>query len=151
MKKVFKPFMMMATVAGVLAVSSCTKTCDPGYEGNDCKTEVREKFVGQWTASDDCVVDENSGGEVPYVVINLVGDNIADFKITNVAGAGISLVATTTSSTSFAINSQDISFAGSTVTVTGNGTISEDAKTITLSYTVSGDAANLTCGATLTK
>jgi ferritin-like protein len=45
MKKIFKSFLIVAVMASVASISSCTKTCDPGYEGTDCKTETRAKVL----------------------------------------------------------------------------------------------------------
>lgn len=48
-------------LAGLLAASALTLTscgdegissCPVGYEGKNCDTEMREKFVGSWTADD---------------------------------------------------------------------------------------------------
>jgi hypothetical protein len=52
MNKIFKGILIVATFATVGMVSSCTKTCDTGYEGSDCKTEVRTKYVGNYSASE---------------------------------------------------------------------------------------------------
>src|SRR5687767_9142903 len=34
-------------------LTSCTKTCDAGYEGKRCDVEIREKFEGAWNALDN--------------------------------------------------------------------------------------------------
>jgi hypothetical protein len=45
----------LSTLAA-LTMTSCTKdeplVCDIGYEGSDCKTEVRTKFIKTWNAED---------------------------------------------------------------------------------------------------
>ncbi len=52
MKKNFKTIILSATVAAMALVSSCTKTCDPGYEGSDCKTAMNTKFSGTYAVKD---------------------------------------------------------------------------------------------------
>ena len=49
MKKLVSFFAATALVAAMMTTSSCTKTCDAGYEGSDCKTLVRAKYLGTWT------------------------------------------------------------------------------------------------------
>jgi hypothetical protein len=51
MKKIFNSFLVVAMMAAVATTSSCTKTCDPGYEGSDCKTEQRTKYFGTYSLS----------------------------------------------------------------------------------------------------
>ena len=51
MKKIFNSFVIVAMMAAVATTSSCTKTCDPGYEGSDCKTETRSNYYGIYTLS----------------------------------------------------------------------------------------------------
>ena len=49
MKKLFYSVVVAAALA--TGLNSCTKTCDPGYEGSDCKTEVRAKYVANYLVS----------------------------------------------------------------------------------------------------
>jgi hypothetical protein len=42
MKKLVSFFAATALVAAMMTTSSCTKTCDAGYEGSDCKTPVSD-------------------------------------------------------------------------------------------------------------
>ncbi|MFT4534254.1 MAG: hypothetical protein ACJA1A_002191 [Saprospiraceae bacterium] len=36
-----------------LILTSCSDTiCDEGYEGENCETETRTKFIGKWIAND---------------------------------------------------------------------------------------------------
>lgn len=47
---------LAVSTVGALTMTSCTKdeplVCDTGYEGTDCKTEVRTKFIKSWNAED---------------------------------------------------------------------------------------------------
>src|SRR5215217_1585631 len=56
-----------------------TCNCATGYEGTDCATESRVKFIGTWTASDDC----NTSGTGSYIVTVSNGTAINEVKITN--------------------------------------------------------------------
>lgn len=45
---------LTVSALGTITMTSCNKdeTCDAGYEGKDCKTEVRAKFIKTWNAED---------------------------------------------------------------------------------------------------
>lgn len=51
MKKIFNSLFIMAAITAMVSTSSCTKVCDPGYEGSDCKTETRSNYYGIYTLS----------------------------------------------------------------------------------------------------
>jgi hypothetical protein len=51
MKKILNTFVVFAAMTAMVSVSSCTKTCDAGYEGSDCKTEIRSNYYGIYTLS----------------------------------------------------------------------------------------------------
>lgn len=87
MKSIFKSFLAVAAMASVITISSCTKTCDPGYEGNDCKTEVRAKFIGTYGASDSpgslvYSVTIGNGSSISAVVIS--SDFSDDYFVNNI-------------------------------------------------------------------
>ncbi|MCS6820049.1 MAG: hypothetical protein RMJ53_03125 [Chitinophagales bacterium] len=147
----FRSFLFVATVATLFTVSSCTKECDEGYEGNDCKTEIREKYLGSWTAEDDCVKNTTTNQPVPYTVINKKAGSVTQFEITNVANAGVTVVATVNTETTFTIDKQTVKVGTANVEVTGNGTISADKKTVTATYTVTGSGGAQSCSVKLTR
>jgi hypothetical protein len=151
MKKLFRPFLMIASVATLFTVNSCTKTCDEGYEGNNCKTEIRAKYIGNWTATDDCVKNPNTNNPVPYTVINKNASDVKKFEITNVANAGVTVVATVNTSTTFNIAKQTVKVGTVDVEVSGSGTISDDGKTVDATYTVLGPGGSSTCSVKFTK
>lgn len=98
MKSIFKSFLAVAAMASVITISSCTKTCDPGYEGNDCKTEMRTKFLGIYGAAD------SPGGLVYNATIG--------------AGTGISDVTIgSTFSDDYFVNSVKATVDGTTITI----------------------------------
>lgn len=51
MKKIVSFFAAAALVATMMTTSSCSKTCEAGYEGSDCKTQVRAKYYGNWNVN----------------------------------------------------------------------------------------------------
>ncbi len=127
MKKIFNSFLIVAVMASVASISSCTKTCDAGFEGTDCKTEIRAKFLkNNGVVADNCtgtgynisITAKNS--DVQYVVFSNLG-NYATPAVIEAKAEGTSL-----SATNF------IDAAGRKFTVTGtlNGSV------LTVNYTV---------------
>ena len=126
MKNLFKPFLMAATVASLFFVNSCTKVCDPGFEGSDCKTEIRSKYVGTYTASGT----DNQGGTYTNwtVILSNSSTNVLGIII-NLQNASISLNATIADEGgSYTIASQNVGG----FTYTGTGTLTSNAMTLQL-------------------
>ena len=128
MKKIFNSFLIVAVIASVASISSCTKTCDAGYEGSDCKTEVRAKFVGTYKVSGTIV----TGG---------VSTAFADQTLT---------IATSSA------NLQNIllTFGGATVTASTTGTtmtIASQVINVNYTYTGTGSIANNVISFTITE
>lgn len=67
MKKVIYSALLLGAFA--MGTSSCTKTCDPGYEGSDCKTEVRAKYIGSYRVS-GTDTDGDTYTNVPVSIAN---------------------------------------------------------------------------------
>lgn len=150
MKKIFG-FILTVAVAAMIS-TSCTKTCDPGYEGSKCTTEMRTKLIGSWTASDSCVVNPATGAPIPYTVINNTAGitDVQEFNITNVANQGVTIKAKMATSTTFTIPTQSVAYGAATVTVSGDGSISSDNMTVNLTYAVTA-ITSVTCKVVLTK
>lgn len=53
MKRTFSCLSQALLSLSLLAVSSCSKLCDEGYEGKRCDVEIRDKFEGNWNAVDE--------------------------------------------------------------------------------------------------
>lgn len=138
MKKLFRPFLMVATVATVFAMSSCTKECDEGYEGTDCKTEVRAKMLGDYNATESKNGGANysysgsivtSSADVTEVFINRM-PNGTNFFNTNVKA--------TVSGNTLTIANQEPDHDG--YSISGSGEFNAGTpSTITFTYQVSGD------------
>ncbi len=126
MKKIFNSFLIVAVMASVASISSCTKTCDPGFEGTDCKTEIRTKFL-----KDNAVTSDNCTGTGYNLTVGKATDvqyvkfsNLGNYSTPAVVEAKVE--GTTLTATSF------IDAAGRKFTVTGTLTGS----TLTVNYTV---------------
>lgn len=66
------------------SVDTTSKTCPPGYEGADCKTETRLKYVGTYHATDQTT----SGVTINYIAtIELVPGDVTLVKISNLSNS----------------------------------------------------------------
>ena len=145
MKKVFKPFMVVAAVAGLMAVNSCSKTCDPGYEGTDCKTETRAKILGSYHVTETCSV---TGAAAYDVTITASGTDVTKVLVSPFGGYSGLTGTISVDGTTLTIGQQ--SSAG--YTVVGSGTINNSGASLTVSYTITDSQnASETCPGTWTK
>ena len=138
MKSIFKSFVAVMAIAGIVSVSSCTKTCDPGYEGTDCKTEMRTKFLKTAvTVTEDCSSTTYSSD-----IIN--GSSISEVKIKNLGNytcpSGDYYVVATVDGSTLTIAQQGLCNVGGTnvYTITGTGTVANNVVTITYHVTATG-------------
>lgn len=79
MKKIFNSLFIMAAVTAMVSTSSCTKVCDAGFEGSDCKTEVRTKYL----ATGANVTETCGGSPTSYVVDVVTGSEVTKIRIKN--------------------------------------------------------------------
>lgn len=143
MKKIFKTFLTVAAFAAVAGVSSCTKVCDEGYEGDKCDVAIREKLLGTWrTTAENCT----SGGPSTFDIAITTNSDITKVNIANLYGAGFTAVASIDENNAITIASQSFG----TGNISGSGSISGGS--LTLSYTVtSGGAADNCNGVVFTE
>lgn len=126
MKKLINYLMMGAVAATLMTTSSCTKTCDPGYEGSDCKTETRAQYYGSWKVSGtdnatpqgtytnkDLTIGSNSGGVLKLSLSSIglglvfdatLGTDGKTFVIDNFTTGGYSYSGTGSFTSSSAMN-----------------------------------------------
>ena len=147
MKKLVSFVAATALVAALITTSSCTKTCDAGYEGADCKTLKTAKFVGTFAGSDICT----SGTYAITFVTSTTSSNIVGVSISNFGGFGatVYISGTVDSTNSSKVNLVNQSLGGNR-TLTGSITIS--GSSVLTNYTVtpaSGTPDN--CSGTFTK
>lgn len=144
MSKLFKSFMAVAAFAAITFVSSCTKTCDEGFEGDKCDTEIRAKVIGTYNVDENCtstgdadysVTITNSGTDVTKVLINPFGGYPASTGTVSVDGTSLTIASQTTGGYTFS----------------GSGTINNGGASISVTYTVSDGTDSETCTGTWTK
>lgn len=134
MKKLFKTFVAVALIGGLATFSSCTKTCDSGYEGDKCNTEIRAKFVGQWQGNESCTV-----GSDTYTLTIANASDILKITLNNVYGQAFVATATV-EGTTFTVANQNV---GGTVNVQGNGSLS--GSVLTFTYTINDGVSSNSC------
>ncbi len=128
--------------------SSGTCACAAGYEGDSCQTVSRNKFIGNFSATDNCT-------SAPYsveIVTSSTGIDkilIKNFGKYLCSGAAPDVVATVTGST-FTIASQTFCPGNEFTIDEGSGTLSTDQITITVSYKTTFTTQE-TCTAVLTR
>lgn len=135
MKKIFKTFLTVAAFAAVAGVSSCTKVCDEGYEGDKCDVAIREKFIGQWQGQESCTV----GSDSYTLTIAASGSDILKITLNNVYNQTFTATATV-DGTTFNVANQNV---GGTVNVQGNGSVS--GSNISFQYTINDGTTSNTC------
>ena len=144
MNKIFKGFLGVAVLATMVTVSSCTKTCDKGYEGSDCKTEVRTKIVATYKVDETC----STTGHASYnVTISKSSTDVTKVLISPFGGYPSLTATVSVDGTALTVASQTL--AG--YTYSGSGTINNSGATLTMTYTISDGTSSESCPGTWTK
>jgi len=112
--------------------------CPTGYEGVNCQTLSRDKFVSYFTGADSCTgrIDSNS-----YAIKLLAYSSNLQMVMENfLNNPNDSAVCTITSTQTFQFqgNNHGTSYLG-------KGTLSKDNDTLTLTYTVAVDTSHYSC------
>jgi hypothetical protein len=135
MKKLFKTFMAVALVSSLGVLSSCDKTCDEGFEGSKCDTEVRAKYFGTYKVSGTAA---NAGGSTNItdliVAVGTSSSEVTKFTISyTLFGDNYSLIGKLNSNgTTFEVANQTVTISGSPLTYSGSGTFSTSSMTLQL-------------------
>lgn len=118
--------------------SEGTCTCVTGYEGTNCETAMRAKFVKTWSASDK---EATTTTTVPtYISAIVAGSTVTDVKISNFSNAFfLADVLGTVSGNTITVASQQPDGDGYYIT-TGTATYDPTTKIITWSYTLKNPA-----------
>jgi hypothetical protein len=133
---------------------NCTCECADGYEGADCATVSRGKFLGannattSWSGNDVC-----SGIVDPFTYTATIGSAGADeisVLVSNFGGFGSQFTFTAPVDGLTFTNAGPINFGGATVTNVV-GTINEAGTTINVTYTSTDATSTTTCNGTWTK
>ncbi|MFN8310353.1 MAG: hypothetical protein U0T73_10365 [Chitinophagales bacterium] len=88
MKKVFSFLTAGLLTAALVTTSSCTKTCDPGYEGSDCKTAMNAKFAGTYSVKDTATTGGTSTVYNYSMTITAPSSTPSSVSISNFGGFG---------------------------------------------------------------
>lgn len=114
--------------------------CDTGYEGVNCDTQERTKFVAGYSVSESCT----SGNYTYSVTVTTSTTGVDKIIVTNFGDYGIDVVGT--------VDGSSVTFANQTLsglTLSGSGQLSGNILTIT--YTISQGSATDSCTMTCTK
>ena len=115
-------------------------SCPTGFEGSDCGTLARAKFLGTYTGSESCTLGTDN-----YSVKVTEHSDKAKMNIENLYNENF-VANANPDGNGFTIPSQSV---GSSTTVSGNGTISGN--NISITYTINNGATSNTCTYTGTK
>lgn len=124
--------------------SGGTCTCPTGYEGTNCQTLTRDKFVGSYTGTDQCTTGQYNIN----LSISAASANNLQVLINNVGGFGTSITATgvVTSTNQVTITSANVG-SGRVL----NGTMTFNNNVMTFQYTVVQGTDTDNCNGTYTK
>ena len=118
-----------------ITFSSCSKddVCPVGYTGEDCKTLVRDQFIGVYVGTEQCTTGDDS-----YTITITANSDNVKVTMTNIYNDNYTAIGTVT-------GNNTISFSGSQggATFSGTGTIAGNQ--LTLDYTVSDGVLSNTC------
>jgi len=119
---------------GTCVLGNCS--CPTGYEGTNCETITRDKFLGTYNGNETCTV-----GSDTYTVT--LSTNSNDLKLTfnnlyNQTNPSISALCTIISTTEFTFSDTQ-----NGVTYSGTGTL--NGNTLTVDYTVADAISSNSC------
>ncbi len=120
-----------------------TCACAAGYEGTNCGTEVRSKFLATYSFLESCAASGNGNGTLIITTSSTGALNV-------ILNFGSNLIFNATvSGSQITIPSQTITVNGNALTINGNGQL--NGNILTLNYTVASGGGSDTCTATCTK
>lgn len=130
-------------VSTVLTSCESDKECNLGYEGSDCKTLSRDKFIGQWKGTETCTI-----GTDDYTV-TITASSTGDLNIimSNIYNDNYTAQGTITGNNSVKFDgtsANNVSFSGTAIYEAGTNQLK-------LNYTVSDLAGSNSCNFTGTK
>lgn len=122
-----------------------TCICVAGYEGENCETEMRSKFLASYTVAENCNINGNFNYDM---TISTSATAVSNVVINNFYGVGAT-VSASIAGTTITIPNQTVTTQGVAFTFSGSGQI--NGNILTLSYTASVGADAESCTATCTK
>jgi hypothetical protein len=141
MKKIAYVFVGLLTIGSIALLPSCSKdkckdvtcqnggtcndddgscTCATGYEGANCETAMRDKFIGTFKMNGNVNCNVTGSTALTNVTVTVSNSSTSIQKMVIAVGGSFSITATLNSSTSFTIDQTTIG----TFTYSGNGSIS---------------------------
>ena len=131
----------LVSFGAITTLSSCgddTTTCPVGYEGKNCDTEMRAKFVKNWSASDKTA----SGNDLVYTCNVVEGSAINSVILSNTFSDAFfaHTINAVVDANTIKINSQKPDANGN-YSVEGSGTFS--ANEISWNYYIIHDSTNV--------
>ena len=126
-------------INGTYSGGACS--CDDGYEGDACGVEQREKFLGSYRSTTDCLSATYAS------TVGVSSTDVTTIIFSNLGNSGITANATVTGSTSFSFDGDSTTDSfGDNVTITGSGNVNADGNQIqaSVTYTFEGFLPN-TC------
>jgi hypothetical protein len=125
--------------------NSCDCSCDAGYEGTTCDTEIANKYVGTWKATESYT--GNPGGTItPDLVISKTS-TIGTIEIKNFSDLGltISAEATLSSNNKITLKSKNLTTAYTLTNGSGTLTTSTSGKlVVNITYIITEVSSNKT-------
>lgn len=134
---------------GTCANNACN--CAAGYEGDSCETLSRTRFIGDFTADDNCtgsdysveIIASSVSGADDRIVLKGFGKYLCNGQAPDVVA--------TVEETTLTIASQTFCTGNEFTIDEGTGIISSDEITINLTYKTTFNAPQETCTVTLTR
>lgn len=129
--------------------TSCSKdeTCNVGYEGDDCKTLSRAKFIGQWHGTEVCT----QGDDEYNIVISAGSSSDVSIVYNNVYNQQFTATGTMTGTHGFSFSGNGIGTGGGNVTFSGTASLDQSTGKLTVTYTVQSGIGSNSCTFTGTK
>lgn len=135
----------LLTVGGfsTLTMTSCTKDeviCETGYEGDNCKSEVRLKYYNTYRGTGSAVIDGNNETFTNWGVRFMApssGASVTTLRANLIDAADASQLAfdvTLTTNTTFNV----VPFTNDGASYTGSGSVNENTASLTLTEVESG-------------
>ncbi len=157
MKKLVSFCAAALLVATLMTTSSCSKTCDAGYSGSDCKTEVRAQYIGNWTESGTFTSGTTTGPVTSLAVIRAAGSTAVTDLISTFTfnGTTYNVKSTVANDGTFVIAAGQTQPDGSTTgasngSFTTAGSVINVSESVILNYPASGSTAAYQVTVTLT-
>lgn len=126
----------------------CTDPMSDNYDPDAKKDDGscvpwRDKFEGNYTGKNACA----GAPEQDISIVITPSGTLDDGVVVTVVGAGLIFTARVTSQTGLTIDNQQITYQGSTVTISGTGSLKNETE-LTVNYNLVSGPLNIPCSVT---